>query len=107
MQTKILQIIQKNQKILIVIFAALVSLFFVFLFLKTFSVQEIPIIPNVLPRPENIKINFKILDNPILKELESVEQGSLPVEKGRENPFIPFTEEQKIEEPELVETSEQ
>ena len=106
MQTKILQTIQKNQKIFIAIFIALVSLFFVFLFLKTFSIQEMPIIPSVLPRPESIKINFKILDNPILKELEPVEQGSLPAEKGRENPFIPFTEEQEIEEPELVETSE-
>lgn len=47
--------------------------------------------PSVLPlEPKEVRINFKVLENPALKELIPLEEITLPKEVGRENPFAAY-----------------
>lgn len=47
--------------------------------------------PQPVVKPPEIKINFEIFKNPILKELQPFEEIK-PTEEtiGRENPFLPY-----------------
>lgn len=81
---------QKKQRSLILIFAAVI-LITLFILWKGFLAKpaESPLV--VKPAIREIKINFKALENPILKELSPFTQiqkfsGGI----GRENPFIPY-----------------
>jgi len=44
----------------------------------------------LIPEQKKIEINFNVLKDPALKELTPFEEVSLPKEKGRENPFLPY-----------------
>ena len=86
-----LQIRQKQQillYLLLVLVLALVAVFW-FGFLRK-PVPKTVLAPTVT-KPEKIEINFKALDNPLLKELQAVSEvtpytGSV----GRENPFLHY-----------------
>ena len=44
----------------------------------------------VIPEPPKIEINFGVLKNPVLKELQPFEEiNPLEERAGRENPFTP------------------
>ena len=50
-------------------------------------------LPEISIFPQKIEINFEVLENPFLDELESFEKIQLPeggVKTGRSNPFIPY-----------------
>ena len=82
---------RKTQKILILIFigALLVSAFFIW---RGFSEKEEPLLSEEPVKPlKKIEINYSVLENPILKELEPFEKiPPLEEKAGRENPFIPY-----------------
>lgn len=82
---------KKRQKFLAVVFIIVLCLIFLVLFLGIFKKRRI-FVPQVaiLPEQKKIEINFDVLKDPALKELTPFEEVSLPKEKGRENPFLPY-----------------
>lgn len=79
---------KKRQKYLIFILIVVI-LGIVFLVWNYFLVK--PSLPPQPVQPPEIKINFEILKNPVLDELQLFE-GISPFEEeiGRDNPFIPY-----------------
>ncbi len=72
--------------VLIVLILAILFTFYFGFFKKTFSTIKLEPV-----KPPEIVINFKVLDNPILKELEPFEKiRAFEGEVGRENPFIKY-----------------
>lgn len=74
---------------MVTIFAVVFLVFFYF-FLRILTQKSSEVVVTNVPQAEMIEINFGILENPELKELEIFEQISLPEEIGRENPFIHY-----------------
>ncbi|MCX6760610.1 MAG: hypothetical protein NTZ84_00680 [Candidatus Nealsonbacteria bacterium] len=90
----------KKQKVLIFILVAIlittaVVLWFGF-FGKNKTGSEAYIAENAEVSQEEIKIEFSVLKNPLLKELQPfseiqpLEQSTSTGSKGRENPFLPY-----------------
>lgn len=85
---------RKKQKYLIFIFIGILLVIFIVIW-QGFLKKEKPVfIEEKKERAmifEKIKINFEVLDNPILKELQPFEKiPSFEGEKGRKNPFLPY-----------------
>ena len=85
---------EKKQKNLLLIFLVLLFLILVIVFWGIFRRKEIFMSPIVVspPKAKTININFEILQDKRLKDLEVFEELSLPEERGRENPFLPYKE---------------
>lgn len=80
---------KKKQKYLILVFVGVI-LVTVFVWWKGFLTPEKAIEPTVAEPPREIKVNFEVLENPILKELLPFEEIEMPEQLGRENPFLPY-----------------
>jgi len=93
---------EKRQSALIIVFALVVIITIIVLW-RGFFGKESPALPEevFLPPPKEVKINFKILEHPKLKELQPFTEiepfreipptEDEPGKKiGRENPFIPY-----------------
>lgn len=88
MKTEVLkEILKENSKILVIFVIALVVLVSIAYFAKIFFYGKEP---EVVFEPKEIKINFGIFEDEGFKKLEVFEGTSLPKEKGRENPFVPY-----------------
>jgi len=97
---------KERQKFLALVFVILLFLIFLVIsvgMIKRKGIFKVPVIPP--PEPKKIEINFEVLKSQALKELETFEEASLPEEKGRDNPFLPYSEE-ITEEEEVPETGE-
>lgn len=84
---------RKKQKKLIFVFVIVLLITFLVLwqgFLKK-TLEEPREIETPVSAIERIKVDFGILENPILKELQPFE-GIKPFKEkaGRENPFLPY-----------------
>jgi len=91
MAIQVLKQERKQQNLLLVFFILLILIVFVIIS-GIFRRREIFMSPTPTS-PQKIKtveINFDILSDPRLKELETFEEISLPEEIGRENPFLPY-----------------
>lgn len=91
--------VQKNkkQKVLIFILVACLVITAVVLWFGFFkeekSVSEIYLEENTEASQEEIQINFTVLKNPLLKELQpfsEIQPMETTESKGRGNPFIPY-----------------
>ncbi len=82
----------KKQKYLTFLFVALLIIAFLIMFFGVWEGQRFFTVPpsRFSFSRQELKINFEILENPLLKELQSFEAISLPKEKGRENPYLPY-----------------
>jgi len=90
---------RKLQRRYLIIFG-LIILVTVLIFWRGFLVKEKPVFPGEIPEMKRVNIDFKILENPILKELKPFEEiapfKGVTVEEeiiekvGRENPFMPY-----------------
>ena len=90
---------RKLQRRYLIIFG-LIILVTVLIFWRGFLVKEKPVFPGEIPEMKRVNIDFKILENPILKGLRSFEEiapfkGAAVEEEmtgkvGRENPFLPY-----------------
>lgn len=82
---------QKRLKYLVVILI-IVFVAALFVFSKSFFVKELADPSLITFKPKTIKINFDVLKDPFLEELQVFEEISYPEEMkiGRENPFIPY-----------------
>ena len=80
----------KRQKILLIGFFIILAITFSILYFGYFRKGKVEISP-VVPKKE-IKIDLTPLQNPILKELQPIEQIEpvKPEDIGRENPFSPI-----------------
>lgn len=80
----------KKRQIYLGVLLVVVIFGIIFLVWNYFFAEPQPVIFQPTPPPE-IKINFEILKNPILEELEPFER-ILPFADmvGRENPFVPY-----------------
>ncbi len=80
---------QKILKYLIIILIILVVVA-LFVFSKSFFVKELAAPSQRVFQPREISINFNVLKDPFLKELQVFEEISYPeeMEIGRENPFL-------------------
>lgn len=89
---------RKKQQYLIFVFIGVVLLVGWLIFYKKPRVSLIP--PPLAPEPEIIEIDFGVLQNPILQELEVPEEIPAPeeegVEVGRENPFEPYQTQAEV-----------
>ena len=84
---------QKNLVFVFIILVVFVLLVFFFGIKNKGKITTfIPISLPVL-EPKKIEIDFSIFENPALNKLEIPEEIGLPEEKGRENPFIPYSVE--------------
>jgi hypothetical protein len=80
----------KRRKQYLILLLIVIILGILFLAWNYLINKHVPSIPKPTPPPE-IKINFDILKNPLLEELEPFEKIPAFEEKiGRENPFIPY-----------------
>lgn len=85
---------RKKQRRLLFIFGGLIlAILSVFLFnLVKKSQPAGEAVPAAVAKPEKIEINFHVLKNPILKELQPyIEPSPFSGEPGRDNPFSPYT----------------
>lgn len=81
---------KKRQRYLLLIFA-LITVATLVLLWQGFLLKPKPLPPPAVLKPPEIKINFEILKNPILKELQPFKEIEPSKEKiGRENPFLPY-----------------
>jgi hypothetical protein len=86
---------KKRQKYLILVFLAVALISAVVLWQGYFKKEE-PVSPTPGLSFREVKINFDVLESPVLKELQPFEEisleGLLPLEVnvGRENPFISY-----------------
>jgi hypothetical protein len=80
----------KRQRILLGVFFIVLSITFLILYFGYFRKGKVEVTPQV-PKRE-IKIDLTPLQNPILKELQPIEQIEpvKPEDIGRENPFSPL-----------------
>ena len=80
---------QKRLKYLIIILIVLVVVA-LFVFSKSFFVKESTAPSQRIFQPKTVEINFNVLKDPFLKELQVFEEISYPeeMEIGRENPFL-------------------
>ena len=82
---------RKRQKYLIVGLGAIVIVIIIVLWYGYLREEKPVAPPTLVTPPEEIKINFEVLENPFLKELQPfIEIPSVIGEKGRENPFLPY-----------------
>ncbi|MBL7156303.1 MAG: hypothetical protein ISS87_01760 [Candidatus Pacebacteria bacterium] len=82
---------QERQSIFAVVFVIFIFLTFLVFFLGFFKKKGVNFAPPVtIPPAKRVEINFQILESPIVDGLEMMEEISLPEEKGRENPFLPY-----------------
>jgi len=80
----------KKQKYLIYIFLLLV-LITVFIVWKGYFLKEKPLGEIIFKPTKKIKIDFNILKNPALNQLQPIEKiKPIEIGVGRENPFIPY-----------------
>jgi len=82
----------KRQEYLIYAFSILILIAVFILWKGYFAKEKIP--EEIILRPvRKIEIDFEILENPLLKELQPIEK-IIPLEAevkiGRENPFEPY-----------------
>ena len=84
--------IQKNrkQKYLLFIVLGLAVVTFIILWFGYFNKEEeLPTVEGVYIEKKNVKINYELLENPLLKELVPFESApSYDGNLGRENPFV-------------------
>lgn len=97
---------KKNQRILIFVFVATLLITAIVIWQGFFNKKETEELSgeSIVPPQEEIKIDFNVLKNPLLKELqsfseiESLKESTTTVKgkiettgkKGRENPFLPY-----------------
>ncbi len=93
---EILEIIKKKQNTLIIVVFAMAFSVFLFLAIKTILSKTTESSFTPTP-PVAIKIDFELLNSQILKGLELFEGASVPEDKGRENPFIPYSPDSQVE----------
>jgi len=62
-----------------------------FFFIKFFNESKVFTAPSTSFQLPVVNIDFEVLKNPIFEELEVLEEAPLPEEKGRENPFLPYS----------------
>jgi hypothetical protein len=82
----------KRQQILIIVFLVVVLITVSIWYLGGKKTQFVPPVQPVETPFKKVEINFQVLENPLLKELEFYEKiGPIkPEEVGRENPFLPW-----------------
>lgn len=79
---------RKRQKILILIFLIAAFIGIIWFLWPRFK-PTLPAIPE--PKREKLEINFGVLENPILDQLQPFEEiKPFEQEFGRENPFLPY-----------------
>jgi len=85
---------EERQKRLIYLVIVLIVLVVValFVFSKNFFVEELPTSSPIVFKLKTIVINFDVLKDPFLEELQVFEEIPYPeeMEIGRENPFLPY-----------------
>jgi len=85
---------EEKQKRLIYLVIVLIILVVValFVFSKNFFVKELPVPSEIVFKLKTIEINFDVLKDPFLAELQVFEEIPYPeeMEIGRENPFISY-----------------
>jgi len=80
---------RKKQKRLIFVLMVVIILIFIVVW-RSFLVKPKLVSIPVIPEPPKIEINFGVLKNPVLKELQPFEEiNPLEERAGRENPFTP------------------
>jgi hypothetical protein len=82
----------KRQKMLIIVFFLVILVTFLIWYFFGKKPEFIsPAQPFEIPS-KKVEINFQVLENPLLKELEFYEkiEPIKPEEVGRENPFLPW-----------------
>lgn len=82
----------QRQKNLIIAFFGIVFITFLILYFGYFQKEKFPLpIPPEPSFKREIEIEWEVLENPILKELETFPEIEKlkPEEMGRENPFSP------------------
>lgn len=81
---------QKIQKYLILAFIAVLIIIVFVLWLGYRKKEDLPP-QEVFIVQEEVRIDFEVLKNPLLQELEVLEKiEPFAEEAGRENPFLPF-----------------
>jgi hypothetical protein len=90
---------RKIQRRYIIIFAILILVTALVIW-QGFFVKEKPVFLGEVTKLKKVEIDFKILENPILKELQPFEEiepfreviveGQIIEKIGRENPFVPY-----------------
>lgn len=81
---------KKKQKYLILILGIILLITGIILWLGFFREKKLAPSAIVIP-PREIRINFGLLESPVLKELQSFEEIFLfEAEPGRENPFLVY-----------------
>lgn len=81
---------RKKQKYLILVLGIVVLVTTIVLW-QGFFKKEKPISPSVGLQFRPVRIDFDLLESPVLKELQVFEEIPSFVEtKGRENPFLPY-----------------
>ena len=82
---------RKKQRYLIIGFGIMLVVISVILWSGYFKKEKPITLPVSAVLSKEIKINFEVLENPFLKELQPfVEISPFVGEKGRENPFAPY-----------------
>jgi hypothetical protein len=81
----------KRQQILLILFFVIVLITILIWYFGKRPQFFLPVQPVETP-PKKVEINFQVLENPLLKELEFYEkiEQIKPEELGRENPFLPY-----------------
>ena len=81
---------RNRQKYLILVLVVVIILIFVVVWRGFLLKPELVLAPIIL-EPPKIEINFGVLENPILRELQPLEEiKPFEEEIGRENPFVPY-----------------
>lgn len=79
---------RKKQQYLIIIFVLLILAIILIFWSPLFKKLEVTP-PVTILEPKKVKINFEVLENPALEELQPFEKiAPFEDEIGRENPFI-------------------
>jgi len=82
---------KKKQKYLMVAFVIIFIVGGFILWFEYFNKGVAPLSPILGPTMTEIKIDFKVLENPFLEESQPFEKiPEFTGEKGRTNPFIPY-----------------
>jgi len=83
---------RKIQKSLILIFIAVIIITTVVIWQGFFKEEITTPLPEVILLPyREIRIDYKVFENPMLKNLEPFNKiQSLKEKSGRENPFLPY-----------------
>jgi len=82
---------EKKSKNYLVLFSGILLLLAISILIWRVLIQPEKVLPSTPIRPPEVKINFEVLKNPILKELqpfEEIKPFTGPI--GRENPFLPY-----------------